>query len=92
MKSKLLGILCVAVLCITFTLGLWPFHSPQNEVTWLNRANGIAFSKYGTVLSSGALKPTDSQTDASGSVEIWVQPDRRNGATFLAARGKNGFF
>jgi len=83
MRSKLLGVLCFAVLCITLSLGLWPFQAPRNAVTWLNRANGVAFGRSGTVLSSGPLT-TSGPRDASGSIEIWMQPDRRTGATFLA--------
>ena len=83
MKSKLLGVLCIAVLCITLSLGLWPFYSPRNEVSWLNGPNGLAFGKYGTVMSPRPLDAHDSQSD--GSVEIWLQPDRPNAsATFLA--------
>jgi hypothetical protein len=85
MKSKLLGACCVAVLCITLTLGLWPFHSPRNDVAWLKGANGLAFGKYGTVFSRDPLKPTSSQIGASGSVEIEVQPELRDGsATILS--------
>ncbi len=74
MKPKLLGILCFAELGLILTLGLWPFHSPQNEVTWLKRTNGLAFGEYGTVVNSGALKPAGSRRDTSGSVEVWLQP------------------
>lgn len=85
MKSKLLGACCVAVLLVTLTLGLWPFHSPRNEVTWLKGANGLAFGKYGTVFSRDPLKPANSQKGASGSVEILVEPDLRDGsATILS--------
>jgi hypothetical protein len=34
MKVRLLALICLAVLCITLTLGLWPFHAPRNEVSW----------------------------------------------------------
>ena len=80
MKPKLLGAVCFAVLCIILTLGLWPFHSPHNEVTWLKRVNGVAFGKYGTVLSAATLNGGKSRGDRSGSVEIWVQPDRWSGS------------
>jgi hypothetical protein len=82
MKSTLLGVLCIAVLCITLSLGLWPFHSPRNDVAWLAGKNGLTFGTYGTVMSPGPLEAHDSQSD--GSVEIWLRPDRPNGATFLA--------
>ncbi len=84
MKSKLLGVLCVAVLCIILTLGLWPFHSPKNDVTWLKNASGLSFGRYGAVHSSGALGTTSTAHGVSGSLEIWVQPDEWSGGTILA--------
>jgi VanZ like protein/concanavalin A-like lectin/glucanase superfamily protein len=85
MKSKLLGVLCFVVLCITLTLGLWPFHSPRNEVTWLKNANGLTFGKYGTVLGSDLLKAARLESEVDGSLEIWVQPDRWSGSATLLA-------
>lgn len=84
MRSKLLGASCVAVLCVILTLGLWPFHSPKNDVTWLKRASGVSFGRHGTVQSLGALKTTGPAGGLCGSIEIWVQPDRWNGGTILA--------
>ena len=75
--------MCLIVLCIILSLGLWPFHAPRNEVTWMNQANGLAFGKYGTVLGSGPLKAENSWTEPGGSIEMWVQPGRRNSATIL---------
>jgi hypothetical protein len=84
MQSKLLGLLCVAVLCTILTLGLWPFHSPKNNVAWLKDVSGLSFGRYGTVQSSGVLKATNSAHGLSGSVELWVQPDHWSGNTILA--------
>ena len=74
MKSGLAGFLCFIVLCITLSLGLWPFHAPRNDVTWLNDGSGLAFGKQGTVMSLGVLKVASSQERESGSIEIWVRP------------------
>jgi hypothetical protein len=71
-----LGLVCVAVLGIILTLGLWPFHLPKNGVVWLRNRNGLRFSRYGTVLSSGVLSMTNAQSEACGSLEIWLQPSR----------------
>jgi len=76
---KLLSLLCFAVLSITLTLGLWPFHAPENEVNWLKGRNGVAFGKHGTVLSRGPLRTSGS----TGSVEILVQPNRWTYAALL---------
>lgn len=82
MKTTLLGVLCVVVLCVIFSLGLWPFHPPRNDVSWLKQSNGIEFGRYGTVLSSGELGGSGSD---SLSIEIWAQPNRwQNSATILA--------
>jgi VanZ family protein len=69
-------VVCAAVLCTTVTLGLWPFHAPRNDVSWLANRNGLHFGRSGTVLSSGEFRPTAAQNQASGSLEIWLQPRR----------------
>jgi hypothetical protein len=83
MRSALLGFLGFAVLCITLTLGLWPFHAPRNNVSWLTGANGVVFGKYGTVLGSGALKDPNSQGDNGHTIEIRALPDRWNSSATL---------
>jgi VanZ family protein len=72
-----LGVICVAVLGIILTLGLWPFHVPKNGVAWLRNRSGLRFSRHGTVFSSGVLTMTTAQSEACGSLEIWLQPGRR---------------
>ncbi|MFY9723936.1 MAG: VanZ family protein [Bryobacteraceae bacterium] len=86
MTAKILDIVCIAVLCTILTLGLWPFHAPQNDVTWLGARNGLHFGRYGTVISSGAFEMTGPQPDElPGSLEIWLQPGRIwDSGTFLA--------
>ena len=83
MKSALLGALCVVVLCIILSLGLWPFHDPPNQVTWMQSSDGIELGRYGTVLGSGEF--AGSQADEGGSIEIWAQPDRWLGSATLLA-------
>ena len=79
-----LGAISVAVLGVILTLGLWPFHVPKNGVAWLRNRNGLRFSRYGTVLSFGVLTMTSAQSEACGSLEIWLQPDRMwDSRTFL---------
>lgn len=64
-------------------LGLWPFRSPENQVSWLKNQNGIRFGRYGTVVSStyfDALDPLRPEAERSrtqgATVEIWLQPRR----------------
>jgi VanZ family protein len=82
---RFLGVICLAVLCGTLTLGLWPFHVPANEVIWLRSQNGLHFGRHGTVLSSGSLTMKNAPDQVSGSIEIWLQPRRIwDSGTFLA--------
>jgi hypothetical protein len=69
----LLGATCMSVLCGILVAGLWPFHAPQNEVSWLTNTNGLLFGDYGSILSSGEFKGTGSRSGAC-SLEIWLQP------------------
>jgi hypothetical protein len=82
MKSKLSMYISIAVLGFILIVGLWPFHSPRNNVTWLEHKNGIRFKRYGTVVTSGAFHTT---SGAEASIEIWLQPRRIwDSGTFLA--------
>jgi hypothetical protein len=68
-----LNVICAAVLAITLSLGLWPFHSPSNQVAWLPGRNGITFGSSATVLSDGNVTASSSESEAV-SLEIWAQP------------------
>jgi len=85
MKLNFLALICIAVLCITLTLGLWPFHSPANEVSWLGNHDGLRFGKYGAVMGSGVFQISSPRDNFEASLEIWLQPNRiRESGTFLA--------
>lgn len=84
-QPSLLAIVCVAVLCTILTLGLWPFHAPANQVSWLDHRNGLRFGRYGTVFSAGSFLIALPQKQPGASLEIWLQPRRIwDSATFLA--------
>lgn len=90
MRSRLITVACAAVLCIILNLGLWPFHAPRNDVSWLPQRTGLYFGRTGTVFSSGMLRPAPSVT-----IEIWLQPRRIwDSGTFLAfySPGKSSQF
>lgn len=74
---------CLVVVCITLSLGLWPFHSPRNDVTWIPQG-GLEFGKYGTVIAPGPLKGASSSSRTGGSIEVWVRPDHWTFATILS--------
>jgi len=74
---RLLGLMCISVLCGILVAGLWPFHAPRNAVSWLRNKNGLLFGDYGSILSSAEFSTSASQ-EGSCTLEIWLQP----GATF----------
>jgi VanZ family protein len=75
MSSKLLGVACGLLLGGLLVAGLWPFHSPRNQVTWVAGGNGLHFGRHGTILSSGKFKAANASADAPCSLEIWFEPD-----------------
>jgi VanZ like protein/concanavalin A-like lectin/glucanase superfamily protein len=83
--TLLLKTICAAVLSGILLAGLWPFHSPQNDVSWLNRGNGLLLGKYGSIVSAGTFETNRSQTDSSCSIEVWLEPDRVNASGTILA-------
>lgn len=82
---KVLEAICGLVLVGLLTAGLWPFHSPRNDVTWVEGGNGLHIRRHGTVLSSGKFKPEPAPSDAPCSLELWFEPDfTAGGGTLLA--------
>jgi len=84
-KSQALGLqvptaplkpICFVILGIILVVGLWPFHAPRNDVSWLSNGNGLLFGNYGSIVSAGAFKANRSQADSSCSLEIWLEPSR----------------
>ena len=75
-EVRVLVALCIFVLCAILVAGLWPFHAPLNEVSWLTNANGLRFGRYATILSSGAFATPSSQDEEFCSIEIWLRPHR----------------
>ena len=75
MQKKILGLLCASVLVIILIAGLWPFHAPKNEVSWLNNGNGLHFGDYGVTLINEPFSLAGLKDGTSCSIEIWLQPD-----------------
>jgi hypothetical protein len=65
---------CVGTLTIILVAGLWPFHSPKNDMTWLPGENGIRISSHGCLVSSSSFRAYDSKGGSSGSLELWIKP------------------
>lgn len=73
------------VLCGILVIGLWPFHAPKNEISWVSNGNGLHFGEYGSILSSVALKASVSKEGAPCGIEIWLQPSLDYSGTILAS-------
>src|SRR5207249_3292265 len=71
-RTRLLPVICTAVLCIILILGLWPFHAPPNDVSWLGNRNGLHFGRFSTAFSSSEFRITPIPNPGSGSLEIWL--------------------
>jgi VanZ family protein len=85
LSPKLLGVACGLVLGGMLVAGLWPFHSPRNQVTWFAGGNGLHFGRHGTILSSGKFKAANMPADAPCSLEIWFEPDLTAASATLLA-------
>jgi hypothetical protein len=72
--AKILGALGGCILCIILVAGLWPFHAPKNDVKWLENGNGLAFGRFGSVLSASMFHRGALPNDSGGSLEIWLKP------------------
>src|SRR5438094_5120726 len=65
-------------------LGLWPFHAPINDVSWLGNRNGLHFGRFSTAFCSSEFRMMAAPNGTSASLEIWLQPDRMwDFSTFL---------
>ncbi len=83
-QLMLLRVICACVLVGILTVGLWPFHAPRNEVSWLKGGNSLFFGGYGSIVSAGSFKANKSKETAPCSLEIWLQPSREYSGTMLA--------
>ena len=81
----LLRAVCALVLLGILVAGLWPFHSPRNEVSWLSSNNGLLFGKYGSIVSANRFTAPASQASRSCSIEIWLEPRRVNASGTILA-------
>jgi VanZ family protein len=85
MTRPVLAFICVTVCCIIAALGLWPFHAPDNEVSWLSHRDGLRLGAFNTVASSGSFPRATSTGRREAGLDIWLQPARIwESHTFLA--------
>jgi VanZ family protein len=74
--ARIVGAVCICVLCIILIAGLWPLHVPSNKVSWLKTKNGLVFGHDGSIVSAGVFRNSDLKDDTSSSLEVWLEPDR----------------
>lgn len=80
---RTLGALCICVLCVILTAGLWPFRAPTNNVEWLKGVKGLRFGHDGIAASSNAFHA--SSPDGPCALELWLEPGRKDhSGTILA--------
>jgi hypothetical protein len=84
-KIRILGVLCILVLCGILVVGLWPFHAPINDVTWLENSDGVEFGSHGTLVSDKAFEPESSVGKTFCSLEISLQPGSLNDSSTILA-------
>jgi VanZ family protein len=83
--KTLVTVICFFILCGILVAGLWPFHAPGNDVRWLSQGDGLAFGKYGSIVSTGPFDTKARRADGSCSLEIWLEPKRvHSSGTILA--------
>jgi hypothetical protein len=81
----LLRAICALILSGILAAGLWPFHRPKNEVSWLGNNDGLLFGKYGSIVSAAPFRASTSQTNDSCSIEILLRPRRANASGTIFA-------
>ena len=84
-NTRLLGVLCILLTAGLLVAGLWPFHSPRNQVTWRADGKGVHFGAHGTVLSSNPLRAPHMQEGSPCSLEVWVEPKFTSDSSTLLA-------
>ena len=89
-SKGLLGVGCVLVLCVILTLGLWPFHSPANDVTWLGDRNGLSYEGEGTAFTNQPFVAGTSTDASSYSIELWAEPSNIHGGSTLLTFQQSG--
>lgn len=80
---------CILTLAIILVAGLWPFHSPKNDVSWLTNEDGIRFGRFGCVFSVSPIEDQQSRQNTSGSLELGIKstPATKGRRTILAFEG-----
>src|ERR1039458_3925306 len=84
-SPRLVRGMCTLVLGIILVAGLWPFHAPRNDVSWLSEGTGVLFGKHGGIVSAGPFRAHGSQGNNSCSLEILLKPARVDSGGMILA-------
>jgi VanZ family protein len=76
---------CALVLLCILVVGLWPFHAPRNDVSWLSQTSGLRFGKHGSIVSASPFEVHAEQRINSCSLEIWLKPRRLDSGGMILA-------
>jgi hypothetical protein len=84
---RIVGVICLAIVCGLLAAGLWPFNLlARNDVSWLKDQNGLQFGKNGRVFGLEKLEDSNLKDESFCSLEVWLQPapeSFKRSATFL---------
>lgn len=69
--------MCAVLLSGILVAGLWPFHAPKNQVSWLSNGNGLLFGDHGSLLSAHGFRTSNS---TGACLEIWLKPSLIDGS------------
>ena len=85
-QARFLRAICAFVLLGILVAGLWPFHAPRNEVSWLKNHSGVFLGRHGSMVSAAPITAESSRKENTAcALEIWLQPSRqRASGTILA--------
>ena len=75
--ARIIEAACICTLGALLVAGLWPFHVPKNDVSWVVQGDGLYFGNHGAIISASSFLPQPDK--ASGTIEIWLEPSLLRG-------------
>jgi VanZ family protein len=75
-RAQFYGIPCAFLVLGVLVACLWPFHSPRNQVYWLEQGNGVRLSGYSTIVSGDAIVLSDPPAPKDWTLEVWLRPGK----------------
>src|ERR1017187_7559228 len=76
--------ICIIVLSITISAGLWPFSFDQdNNVKWNADRAGLHFGDHGMIVSREKFEGLPTDASKGCTLELWVEPGLSSGSSTL---------